>query len=163
MLVASDTSPISSLAILGRLSLLHKQFGEIWIAEAVEAELKNHPDASALGSIEQAIRDGWIKRRPISNKAKVRLLESTLDSGEAETIALALELPADLILLDERDGRRAAELAGLKVTGVLGVLLRAKSQGDIPLLKPELDALRTKARFFLTRRLETQVLERAGE
>jgi len=135
----------------------------VWIAEAVEAELNNHPDSRALGSIEQAFREGWIKRRPISSKAMVRLLESTLDSGEAETIALAIELRADFILLDERDGRRAAELAGLKVIGVLGLLLRAKSQGDIPLLKPELDALRTQARFFLTRRLETQVLERAGE
>ena len=54
------------------------------------------------------------------------LLETTLDPGEAEAIALAMEMSADLILLDERDGRIAAERAGLRVTGLLGVLLRAK-------------------------------------
>ena len=83
-----------------------------------------------------------------------RLLATTLDPGEAEAIALALEMSADLILMDERDGRSAAERAGLPVTGVLGVLLRAKNEGQIQLIKPEVDALRTRARFFLSARLQ---------
>ena len=90
------------------------------------------------------------------------MLEATLDRGEA-AIALALELTADLILLDERDGRSAAERAGLHVTGVLGVLLRAKEEGQIPLVKPEMNALRVRARFFLSPRLEQNILEIAGE
>ena len=59
-----------------------------------------------------------------------RLLAADLDPGEAEAIALVLELSADLILLDERDGRSVAERAGLRVTGVIGVLLRAKRWPD---------------------------------
>ena len=88
---------------------------------------------------------------------------TTLDPGEAEAIALALEMSADLILVDERDGRSAAERAGLRVTGVLGVLLRAKNEGQIQLIKPEIDALRTRAWFFLSARLQEKALEIAGE
>jgi predicted nucleic acid-binding protein len=92
-----------------------------------------------------------------------RLLSTGLDRGEAEAIALAVELPADWILLDETDGRSAASRAGLRVTGILGVLLRAKQRGEISLLKPELTALRTQARFFISTRLENEVLQMAGE
>jgi predicted nucleic acid-binding protein len=92
-----------------------------------------------------------------------RLLAATLDPGEAEAIALALELSADLILLDERDGRSVAERAGLRVTGILGILLRAKDNGQIQSIKPEIDALRTRARFFLSARLQQKALEIAGE
>jgi uncharacterized protein len=66
-------------------------------------------------------------------------------------------------LVDERDGRSAAERAGLRVTGVLGVLLRAKNEGQIQLIKPEVEALRTRARFFLSVRLQEKALEIAGE
>ena len=65
--------------------------------------------------------------------------------------------------MDERDGRSAAERAGLRVTGVLGVLLRAKHQGQIQLIKPEVEALRTLARFFLSARLQEKAFEIAGE
>jgi predicted nucleic acid-binding protein len=91
------------------------------------------------------------------------MLEASLDSGEAEAIALAIELAADLILLDEKEGRAAAGSAGLKVTGVLGVLLRAKLDGLIQAVKPEVDALRTRAHFFVSHRLEQQIIEIAGE
>jgi hypothetical protein len=65
--------------------------------------------------------------------------------------------------LDERDGRSATERAGLRITGVLGILLRAKREGRIAALKPEIEALRTRARFFISNRLEDQVLRNAGE
>jgi predicted nucleic acid-binding protein len=93
----------------------------------------------------------------------VRLLEVELDRGEAEAIALALEIRADLLLLDETDARRVAERVGLRVTGVLGVLLRAKERREIGLVRPELEALRNQARFFRAKTLEQQMLEIAGE
>jgi predicted nucleic acid-binding protein len=161
MLVASNTSPISNLAIIGRLNLLRSQFGGIWIPPAVQSELDQLAHAVARQEIQQALRDGWIKPKALQADKVARLLASTLDPGEAEAIALALELSADLILLDERDGRSAAERAGLRVTGVLGVLLRAKNNGPIQLIKPEVEALRSRARFFLSARLEE--LEIAGE
>ena len=160
MLVASNTSPISNLAIIGRLSILRSQ---IWIPGAVQSELGQLSHRAALKEIQQAIQDGWIKPRALREDKIARLLAAALDPGEAEAIALALELSADLILLDERDGRSAAERAGLRVTGVLGVLLRAKNDGQIELLRAEVEALRTRARFFLSARLQEAVLGIAGE
>ncbi len=163
MLVASDTSPISNLAVIGRLSLLKKQFQKIWISSAVESELSKLPYPDALASVKQGFQEGWIQVRAIQAASMGYVLQSGLGQGEAETIALGLELPADLVLLDERAGRAAAVAAGLWITGVLGVLLRFKQQQDIPLLKPELDALRSKARFFIAANIEKEVLRSAGE
>ena len=83
--------------------------------------------------------------------------------GEAEAIALATELKADIVLIDEQEGRQLASKAGLAVTGVLGVLLRAKRKGEIAAVKPEIDLLRSKARFFVSPLLEAKVLVAAGE
>jgi len=163
MLVASNTSPICNLAIVGRLQLLRSQFGEVWIPGAVKCELERLHHADALKDVQAAFQEGWIKTKPLASDGVARLLQATLDPGEAEAIALALELRADLILLDERDGRSAAERVGLRVTGVLGVLLRAKKLGQIESVGRELDALRTRARFFVSPALTTNVLKTAGE
>ena len=163
MLVVGDTSPILNLAIIGRLNLLRGQFREIRLPIAVQFELGRISDPEARKEIPQSFEDGWIKPRALRADKIAGLLAATLDPGEAEAIALALELSADLILLDERDGRNAAEHAGLRVTGVLGVLLRAKNDGQIERLRPEVEALRTRARFFLSARLQHEVLGTAGE
>jgi predicted nucleic acid-binding protein len=163
MLVASSTSPISNLAIIGRLSLLRSQFREIRIPTAVQHELDRLPNRAALEEIRQAFQDGWIKPQALQADKVAQLLAARLDPGEAEAIALALELSADLILLDERDARTAAEGAGLRVTGILGVLLRAKNDGQIQRIRSEVEALRTQARFFLSARLQEKVFKIAGE
>lgn len=119
--------------------------------------------ADALKEIQQAFQEGWIRTKTLASDQAARILRATLDPGEAEAIALALELQADLILIDERDGRSAAERAGLRVTGVLGVLLRAKSHGHVESVSQELEALRTRAKFFLSAKLEQLILESAGE
>ena len=104
-----------------------------------------------------------MKTRPASNANLVSLLTVELHPGEAEAIALALEMTADRLLIDERDGRKLARQLGLRLTGVLGVLLRAKKTGRIQAIKPEIEALRTKARFFVASHLETAILAEAGE
>jgi uncharacterized protein len=76
---------------------------------------------------------------------------------------LALGLKPDWLLIDERDGRAMARRLGVRVTGVLGVLLRAKRLGRIEAIKPEIDALRSRAGFFIDSRLESDVLESADE
>lgn len=163
MLVASNTSPISNLAIIGRLDLLRIQFHEVLVPGAVRSEILRLPHPAALKGIQQAIREGWIKEQTLRDERVALLLATALDPGEAEAIALALELSADLVLLDERDGRSAAERVGLRVTGVLGILLRAKNTGQIQAIKPEVEALRIRARFFLSKGLQDRVLEIAGE
>lgn len=85
-----------------------------------------------------------------------------LDPGEAEAIALAHELNADMILMDEKAGRRAAVRSGLTVLGTLGLLLRAKQLGILTEIRPELDRL-IKFGFYLAQDLYTQVLRAGGE
>jgi predicted nucleic acid-binding protein len=143
--------------------LLRSQFGEVRIPSAVHAELQRLRHATALRAIQDAIDAGWIRPCAVLQGKLVQSLAAMLDAGEAEAIALALELRAELILLDEKDGRRAAERAGLRVTGVLGILLRAKQQGAITQLKPEIEALRALARFYVSPGLRLRVLEAAGE
>ncbi len=86
-----------------------------------------------------------------------------MDAGEAEAIALAIEMQANLLLLDERRGRAIAKQLGLTVTGLLGILVVAKQQGHLVALKPVLHALITVAGFWIDERLYTWVLESVGE
>ena len=62
---------------------------------------------------------------------------------------MALQLGADLVLLDEKEGRCAAQRLGLRVVGVVGILLEAKAKGSIRRVRPHLDALRQKAGFYI--------------
>lgn len=86
-----------------------------------------------------------------------------LHRGEAETIAVAADLKAELVIVDEQEGRKVAVAMGLQVTGVLGILLRAKRLGEIPALKPEIESLRKRARFFIAPSLEAKLVAAAGE
>lgn len=73
-----------------------------------------------------------------------------------------LDIEADLVLMDEREGRRAAQRLGLKTLGVVGVLLDAKRQGFLPAVRPAFDALRTVG-FYLSESVYRRGLELAGE
>ena len=96
--------------------------------------------------IETAKRDGWLIEVGLADERIVGLLTPELDRGEAEAITLALEMrPATMILLDERDALDAALRLGLTLTGLLGVLMRAKRGRQIHSLRVEVDALRNEA------------------
>ncbi|MGB3310534.1 MAG: DUF3368 domain-containing protein [Nodosilinea sp.] len=159
MPVVSNTSPILNLAIVGHLDLLRQQFDQIQIPPVVLDELKIAEARPGSQPIQAAITAGWVQVQPVSNRSFVQLLRQTLDGGEAEAISLALELQADWILLDERDGRKVAKSLGLQVTGVLGVLLRAKESGDLPSLQPVIADLTEKAGFRIAPELLAKVLQ----
>ena len=86
-----------------------------------------------------------------------------LDPGEAAALALAVEIHADVVLLDERRGREAASQLGLRTIGILGLLLQAKSAGFLAAIQPILDDLRREAGFWMAEPLRQQVLRLAGE
>jgi uncharacterized protein len=97
------------------------------------------------------------------DRAQVRESRRFLDAGEAEAIALALELSSDRLLIDEAAGRAIAESAGLKITGILGVLLIARNRGFIPAVQPLIDKLIQQAGFRVSPLLYQSILNTAGE
>ena len=145
MIVVSNTSPIIALAGIGQLDLLRAVHGEILVPDAVFDEI-TVAGAGQPGAREVAAAE-WIKRRPALDAPLVNALSLELDAGEAQAIALAVEVRADLILLDERRGRRAAQRLGLTIAGTLGVLIAAKDRGVLAHVRPMLDALRADAGF----------------
>ncbi|CCI21527.1 conserved hypothetical protein [Microcystis aeruginosa PCC 9808] len=93
----------------------------------------------------------------------IEALADELDKGEAEAIALALELGADQVLIDERRGRRIAARLNLRYTGILGILVEAKNRGLISEVKPLLDALINQAGFWVAAPLYSSVLQIVDE
>ncbi len=162
--VVSDASVLICLGAVRQLQLLRQFHQEIIVPNAVWQEV-TVAAASRPGAPEavQASQEGWLKVRSPNNRALVSALSTKLDAGEAEAIALALELGASLLLMDESDGRTEARSLGVPVTGTVGVLLRAKLTGAVPALKPLLDTLIAHHSFRLRRPLYEQALRQAGE
>ena len=163
MPVVSNTSPILNLAIVGRLDLLRLQFKQVIIPPAVVAELRTDTEFPGASTIREALESGWLTVVALRDANLERALALELDEGEAGTIALALELRVSQVLMDERDGRAKAEAMGLQPVGVLGILLRAKSDRSIASVGDVLLMLRRDAGFFVTDDLAAAVLAEAGE
>lgn len=161
MIVVSNTSPLTNLAAIGHLDLLHKLYDRVHIAQAVWDEL-NAGEQRWPGRDEVAAAD-WIERHVVQNQALSTALQRDLDRGEAESIALSLQMDADLVLLDEQEGRHAAQRMGLGVVGVVGILLEAKTSGAVSAVRPLLDQLRHAAGFYLSESLYQHALALAGE
>ncbi len=153
MLIVSDTSPVTALLQIGQAGLLPALFGRVLIPVAVKNELLRFhaslPDCLAV----QAIRD----------QQAAQALSRMLDPGEAQAIVLAEESRADYLLMDEKRGRTVAESRGLKVVGLLGVLLMAKNAGQVHSVGKLLTELETQAGFFVSDAVKQIVLTAAGE
>src|SRR5437016_5367721 len=134
MMVVSDSSPLISLAAVGRLELLRDLYGAITIPRAVYQEVAMQ-DPARPGVLETQTFD-WITCEAIVDPSIVTALQGRLDDGEAEAIALAVELQADLLLMDERLGRIEAARFGLRFIGILGVLIEAKAKGCLKEIRP---------------------------
>ena len=157
MIVVSNTSPITSLAAISQLNLLQQLYGNVIIPEAVDRELTGS-STPVPGTIEVQTFN-WIQTRVVSDRTLVtRLQQQQLDEGESEAIALAIELKAELLLIDERRGRTEANNLGIRITGVLGVLVEAKRRGLISQVKPVMDELIAIAEFRVRQALYDRVL-----
>ncbi|MBE8996831.1 DUF3368 domain-containing protein [Nostoc sp. LEGE 12447] len=161
MIIVSDTSPINNLAAINHLHLLQQLYGTVLIPEAVYRELTD-PNFPVAGAIEVQTFI-WIQTRPVQDRTLVEALSNELDIGEAEAIALALEMKADQVLIDERRGRMVAARLNLGYTGILGILVEAKSQRLISAVKPLLDALINQAGFWVAEPLYKRVLQLVDE
>jgi len=157
MMIVSDTSSITSLFQIQRLELLHDLLGPITITPAVKRELYAiHEQAQAIDQLD------WIQTVGPQDQRMVLTLLKTLDLGEAESITLALEQQAHLLVIDEFQGRKVAQEYGVKVVGVLGLLIQGKQRGLIASVKREVEQLR-KIGFRLNQSLVDEVLAKLGE
>ena len=129
MIVVSDTSPINYLLIIGQIDLIPCLFQQIIIPDVVRDEML---DPSAPLVLQQ-----WIAHSPswltVQTVSGVDTTLNALDPGEQAAITLAQTLPADLLIIDERLGRRVASDRGIPIIGTLGILDDAASQGLIEL------------------------------
>lgn len=158
-LVVADTSPLLNLALIDRLALLERQFSGITTPEQVWAELSDGEDG--LDAL-QALRErGFLTVVPVERSDLFIEVVHELDLGESAAICYGVESDADLLLIDERDGRRVARRHGLSVTGVVGVLLREAKQGDLD-ITGELDALR-EAGFWISDDLRDEIIDAAAD
>lgn len=118
---------------------------------------KGQPGAEEVASAR------WIAVEKVEDRALVSLLSGDLDEGEAEAITLCKEKNVEVVLLDEKDARRAAHRLGLKVLGTVGLLVWAKRVGIISNLKEQLDKLQSKGKFHLGREVYDEALRAVKE
>lgn len=158
--VISNTSPIQYLYQTNLLNLLPTLYEQIILPQAVVTELTEGsklgvclPDLTALP---------WVKTQQASNTLAIAAAPDLLGAGELEAIALALETQDALVLLDDALARNYAKQLKIKFTGTLGVLLRAKQFGHLPLILPVLEQL-DRLGFRLDQATRDAVLKLAGE
>ena len=131
MIIISDTTPIISLIKINRLDLLEKLFVEVLIPNAVFKELTTNTLFTNESEIVK--KSSFLKVSSVQNQKSLQLLQavSGLDDGESEAIILADELKSNILLMDERKGRKVAQKLGIKITGTIGILIQAYNEGMI--------------------------------
>lgn len=155
MNIVSNSSPLIALAKIGMLDIIKY---DIVIPKAVFDEI-TRPNRQYAKELYKWGRDKTIE---VKNKKAVEYLVLIINRGEAETIALAEELNADAVLIDDLKARKIAKLRGLNIIGTIGVLLDAKEKGIIGELKPLLDML-IKKKIRVSKELYDHALELANE
>ncbi len=159
-IVVSDTSAIRALHHLGLLGLIKSLYGDLLVPPAVDTELRT--PRQAFAPIDLALL-GVARVQTPTTGAHISLAVIGLDAGEIEAITLAIEIGADYLLIDERMGRAAAARLGLRIAGVIGVLIEAKRRGLLPEVAPLLGRLRRELRFHMHAAFESAVLRTVGE
>ena len=148
--IISDTSCLILLSKISELDLLHRTYGQIFttpeVANEYQLELPN-----------------WITLQSPQNKSKQKELEQLVDKGEASAIALALETPDCLLIIDDMKGRKTASELGIEITGTIGIIIKAKEKAIIPFVKPILDKISSSTNFRLSEEIITEALRQAGE
>lgn len=147
--IISDTSCLILLEKIGELNLLHQLFGSVVITSAIAQEFNMDLPV-------------WLSVEDPENKQYQRILEASLDRGEASAIAFAIEHPGCLLIIDDYKGRKFAEKLGITITGSLGVIIEAKLSGHIPSIKPLLRKIQD-TNFRLSDALKVRALDQANE
>ena len=157
--VICNTSPLQYLHQAGVLELLPVLAGQVYVPEAVVAELREGQRRNVLLPTLEEL--SWLTVQPVRDRTLLPLV-THLGDGEKEVLALGLETENALLILDDRDARRYARALELEIIGTLGLLLWAKERGILDAVRPVLDRLQLLG-FRLNARTRQMVLKRASE
>jgi predicted nucleic acid-binding protein len=141
VIIVADTGPLISLAVINQLDLLEKLFGKVVIPQTVWDELAHQ---ISVFNIPQAAR---FQQNIVILTHKVKPIYS-IDKGETEAIFLYEEIHADLLLIDDKNARTAAEIRNISCLGTLAVLVEAKAQKLVPELRSLFLQLLSKKRYY---------------
>lgn len=147
--ILSDASCLILLEKIGELHLLQTVFGKIIITQAIADE-----DGLTLPK--------WISIQNPLDQNYQKILETSVDKGEASAIALAVEIIDCLLIIDDLKGRNLAESLGIKITGTFGIIIEAKLSGKISSVKPYLAKI-SQTNFRFSEKLEKLILAKAKE
>lgn len=153
MKIVSNTGPLIALSHISNLGLLTSIFSEVLIPTKVLEEFRFKGNESLPALIE-------VKK---IEKEIEPFLKEQLDAGEREVISLAISEKPDFVLIDERKGRKIAEVYyNLPILGTAGLLLLAKKKGFVEEVKPLLDEIRKKG-YFISNQIFERTIQKAGE
>lgn len=151
LLFVANSSPLIVFERVERLDVLRELFGQLRVPSAVRLEVfgtNQLPD--------------WVEERSLSQPLAPQIASARLGAGESEAIALALEVKATELIIDDLAARRLAQSLGLSIIGCLGLLLRAKHRGLIPVVRPLMQAMQSDE-FRISDNLFAKILSAAGE
>ncbi len=148
-LVITDTSCLIVLSRIGALDLLHRLYRTVIVTDVIAAEYGEPlPE--------------WMEVRRVANIAYQRLLEASLDAGEASAIALAIETGDVLLVVDDLKARREAARLNIPMTGTLGIIFKAKENGVISEIAPLIAAME-QAGFRVAPAIVDELLRKSRE
>lgn len=156
--VIVNSTPLIVLGNAGLLEILQKLYGRILVPEAVYQEVTAKDDAAGMILLNGA---DWIQVEQVQNQSDARIFSSRLHAGEVEVMLLAREQKADLLIIDDNAAKSTAKYLGMKVTGSLGVLLRAKQMGIIPDINDAMDQIILNG-FYVSEELRKHIILLAG-
>ena len=158
-IIICNSSPLINLSKINRLDLLKLLFNKVIIPNAVYNELFiDHKQSFGKNEINDLILDGTIEIKKVSDINLVKALREDLDYGESEVIALALEEKADIVIIDELEARKKADLFYLNKTGFIGLLIKAHKLNHIKNFIELLDLAIEKG-FWINKNLYNRIIK----
>lgn len=159
-IVIVNSTPVIALASIDKLHLLQDLYKTVYIPKAVKDEIFAKPGSKAQKELAKS--DEWIQIKQIINNESKKGFRVQLHEGEVEVMVLGEELNADLLIIDDHIAREYAKYLDFRVTGTLGVILRAKESKLITKVKPLIDALMQNG-IYIGTKLYDDVLKLADE
>ena len=156
--VIVNSTPLIILSKIGELEILKNLYGDIMIPLSVFEEVTRKNDLAK----EKILNSEWIKILEVQDKSDRKIYQAKLHDGEVEVMMLAKEISADLLIIDDNAAKKTAKFLGFKVTGTLGILIKAKAEKIISEVRPILEKMLAE-KFYISDEIKNLVLKTAVE